>query len=141
VPKIIKIWRDDLGSMPPLKGVRQMELPEKLAALEREILEDRESMRQFYANHTLPPFPPANLIDERWAFFRWIQVYLLAGLDFFHRHGVNSEPNREKVVHELLDLDYTITALLVGGLACCEKRIIQRFRFLRPDGFILRGPS
>ena len=140
VPKIIEIWLKDLGSMPALKGVPQAELPEKLAALEHEILEDRESMRQFYANHILPPFPPASLIDERWACFRWIQVYLLAGLDFFRRHGGNSYPNREKVMHELLDLDYTITALLVGGLASCEKRIVQRFRFLRPGGVTLRGP-
>jgi hypothetical protein len=140
VPEIIEIWLDDLGSMPTLKGVPQSELPEKLAVLEREILEDPESMRQFYENHRLPPFPPANLIDERWAYFRWIQVYLLAGLDFFHRHGGHSDPNREKVMNELLDLDYTITALLVGGLASCEKRIVQRFKFLRPGGTTLRGP-
>ena len=140
VPKIIEIWLNDLGSMPALKDTPQAELPEKLAALEHEILEDRGSMRQFYANHILPPFPPASLIDERWACFRWIQVHLLAGLDFFRRHSGNFDPNREKVMHELLDLDYTITALLVGGLASCEKRIVERFRFLRPGGVTLRGP-
>ena len=36
-------------------------------------------------------------------------------LDFFHRHDVSSGPNREKLAHELLDLNYTIIALLLGG--------------------------
>jgi hypothetical protein len=38
-------------------------------------------------------------------------------LDFFHRHGVNSGPNRETLAHELLDLNYTNSAP-VGGTAC-----------------------
>lgn len=82
VPGIIEIWRE-LGSMPELKGVCQTDIPEKLTLLELEILNDRESMRKFYANHAPPPFPPSSLIDERWACFRWIQVYLLAGVDIF----------------------------------------------------------
>ena len=139
LPLLLGVWRD-LGSMPQLRGVTQSQLPEKLAPLKQEILENGDSMRQFYANHRRAPLPPATLLDERWASFRWIQVYLLAGLDFFHRHGLHSEPNRENLLHELIDLDYTITALLVGGLACREKRIIERFRFLRPDGFVLYGP-
>lgn len=139
VPLIVGVWRD-LRLMPVLSGALPMELPEKFDRLEREIRDDRDAMRQFYENHREPPYPDARLIDERWTFFRWIQVYLLAGVDFFRRHGVHSQPNLEKLENELLDLEYTISALIVGGLASCEKRVKQRFRFLRPDGFILRGP-
>lgn len=139
LPDVMQVWHD-LGSMPQLRDVPQAEMPEKLIPLRREIFEDRDSMRQFYENHRQPPFLPGSLIDERWALFRWTQVYLLAGLDFVCRHRPNSEPNRERLLHELLDLDYTITALLVGGLACRENRIIERFRFLGGDGFVLRGP-
>jgi len=137
--KILKVWRD-FGSMPLLREASSTELPEKFDALKREILENRDSMRQFYANHTEAPLPAAQLIDERWACFRWIQVYLLAGVEFFGRHGLNSEPNQEKMLNELLDLDYTITAILAGGIASCDKTIRDRFRFLRPDGFILHSP-
>jgi hypothetical protein len=45
------------------------------------------------------------------------------------------------MLHELLDLDYLISALLVGGLACRETRFIERFRFPCPDGVILRSLS
>ena len=69
-----------------------------------------------------------------------IQVYLIAGLDFFGSYGLKALPNQEKLLHERLDLDYTILALLVGGLASCDKRIKQRFKFLRPKGFLLPGP-
>jgi hypothetical protein len=65
-------------------------------------------------------------------------VQLLAGLDFIGRHGVDAAPNEESILHELLDLDYLVSALLVGGLACRETRFLERFRFLCPDGVILR---
>jgi hypothetical protein len=65
-------------------------------------------------------------------------VQLLAGLDFIGRHGVDTKPNEETMLHELLDLDYLICAALVGGLACRETRFLKRFRFLCPDGVILR---
>jgi hypothetical protein len=83
-------------------------------------------------------FPSSDLIDEQWAYFRWIQVYLLPGLDFINRHGVNVVPSEENMVHELIDLDYLITALLVGGLACREKLFLERFRLLRSDGVVLK---
>ncbi|HXR24308.1 MAG TPA: hypothetical protein VN742_03025, partial [Candidatus Binataceae bacterium] len=76
--------------------------------------------------------------DEDWAFFRWIQVQLLGGLDFFASYGLEKIPNREKLLHELLDLDYLLSALLVGGLACRETRFLERFKLLRPDGVVLK---
>jgi len=44
------------------------------------------------------------------------------------------------MIHELLDLDYLVPALLVWGLASCEKRMVERFRLLRPDGVVLKKP-
>jgi len=41
-------------------------------------------------------------------------------------------------MHELLDLEYLIVALVVGGLASREKRMIERFKLLRPDGVLLK---
>jgi hypothetical protein len=110
----------------------------KVDTLSLQIRDDREDMRGFYRNHRHPSFPAPELIDERWAFFRWIQVTLLAGLDFFASYGVDRSPNPEDLLHELLDMDYLVSALLVGGLACRETRFVDRFRFLRPDGMVLK---
>jgi hypothetical protein len=42
------------------------------------------------------------------------------------------------MINELIDLDYLIPAILVGGLACREKRFLERFRLLRSDGVVLK---
>jgi hypothetical protein len=134
---IIDVWQS-LREMPELKNASAKEAPEIIKELSLKIRNDRDDMRGFYANHRHADFPPPELLDKDWAFFRWIQVQLLAGLDFISRHGVDAKPNQERMLHELLDLDYLISALLVGGLACRETRFVERFRFLRSDGVIFR---
>ena len=136
--EIIDVWQLSLREMSELKNASPKELPERINELSLNIRDDRGDMRGFYANHRHADFPPPELLDEKWAFFRWIQVQLLAGLNFISRHGVNAKVDEESMLHELLDLDYLISALLVGGLACRETRFVERFRFLRPDGVILR---
>jgi hypothetical protein len=63
---------------------------------------------------------------------------LLAGLDYFASYGSKAEPSRGKLMNEILDLEYLILALVVGGLASREKRMIERFKLLRRDGIVLR---
>src|ERR1700690_3225310 len=99
-----------------IKTASSKELPEIIKELSLEIRNDHDSIRAFYPNHRHAEDPPPELLDEERAFFRWIQVQLLAGLDFIRRHGVGAKLNEESMLHELLDLDYLISALLVGGL-------------------------
>ena len=134
---MIDVWRD-FKAIPDLQNARTEELPEKILGLKLQIRDDRTDIRGFYANHRDSIHPPPEMIDEEWTFYRLIQVYLLAGLDFFASYGLKNEVRRETAMNELLDLDYLIFALLVGGLACRETRFVERFRFLRPDGIVLR---
>jgi hypothetical protein len=134
---MMTVWHS-LRQIPDLRDASPKETPEVIKGLSLKIRNDCEDMRGFYANHRQNWFPAPHLFDEKWAFFRWIQVYLLAGLDYISRYGVRTKPNEESMAHELLDLDYLIFALLVGGLACREARFVDRFRFLRSDGVILR---
>jgi hypothetical protein len=132
---MMTVWRS-LRQIPDLRDASPKETPEVIKGLSLKIRNDREDMCGFYANHRQSWFPAPHLLDEKWAFFRWIQVYLLAGLDYISRYGMRTNPNEESIAHELLDLDYLISALLVGGLACREHRILERFRFLRQGGLI-----
>jgi hypothetical protein len=134
--KMIAIWRL-YRIIPQLGNAKPSEMPAGIEDLSLRIRDDREDMRGVYRNYRDGSSPAPELLDEDWATFRWIQVQLLAGLDFYAGYGLDKQPNREKLVHELLDLDYLVTALLVGGLACRETRFIERFRFLRPDGVVL----
>jgi hypothetical protein len=137
ISELSTIWRS-FNSMRELKSVRPNEISAKVAQLSLEIRDDKEGMRAFYENHRPRFFPPSKFLDEEWALFRWTQVQLLAGLDFYASYGLDKEPNRENFLHELLDLDYLIPALLIGGLACRETRFIDRFRLLRSDGVVLK---
>jgi hypothetical protein len=135
---IIDVWQSSLREMPTLKSASPKELPERIKELSLNVRNDQSDMRGFYANHRHADFPPPELLDDGWAFFRWIQVQLLAGLEFISRYGVDAKLDEESMLHELLDLDYLVSALLVGGLACREARFLERFRFLRSDGVMLR---
>lgn len=95
-------------------------------------------MRGFYRNHWHKPLPKPELIDQKWWHFRWIQVHLLAGLDFIKSYGRDVKPNEKRLTNEVLDLKYLVNALLVGGVASRDSTIVDLFKFLRPDGIVLR---
>lgn len=137
VSDLTDVWQT-LRAIPELKQASHKEAPEVVERLAFKIRDDLEELRTSYANIRHPNLPSSTIIDKHWAYFRWIQVQLLAGLDFIKKFGADAKPNEENMLHELIDLDYLISALLVGGLACRETRIIERFQFLRSDGVILR---
>jgi hypothetical protein len=134
---LIEAWRE-LALIGRLGEATSEEMPDRVHELSLRIRDDHDDMRAFYGNHRQPTFPAPELLNENWTFFRWVQVQLLGGLSYFASYGVANKPSLEKLMHELFDLMYLLSAVLVGGLACREKRFIERFRFLRPDGVLLR---
>jgi hypothetical protein len=139
LPGLLAAWRT-LGTNPAIYGAKPSEIPAILSRIALAVRNDPALIRQNFANIKHKDFPPPELIDENWAYFRWVQVFLLSGLDYFQKYGSTVEPNRQKVMNERLDLDYTITALLLGSLASCDRTMKERFRFLRPDGRLLPDP-
>jgi hypothetical protein len=134
---MIAVWRE-FDRLPELNSAGQKDMSAVVAGLEAQIRDDHEDIRGVYGRHRHRTFPSPELLDEDWTFFRWMQVQLLGGLDYYASYGVDKEPQREKLMHELFDLAYLIFAVLVGGLACREKRIIKRFKLLCPQGVLLR---
>ncbi len=134
---LIDVWTD-FKKIPEFDGAKSEDMAAIVRAKSLQIRDDHDDMRGFYKRHRHRSQPPAKLIDEEWTFFRWIQVQLLAGLDFFASHGLGAPFNRENLFHGLLDLDYLIVALVVGGLAWREQQMLERFSLLRPDGLILK---
>jgi hypothetical protein len=135
--KIVGAWRG-FNQLPLLKDAKDSEIPQRVRELSIFVRDDVDDIRGFYRNHRARGHPVAEAINVAWAFFRWTQVLLLGGLDFYESYGVATPFNRDKVFHELLDLDYLLPALLVGGLASNDKRMVRRFKFLRPEGLVLK---
>jgi len=86
------------------------------------------------------PFPPSNLLDESWTFYRWLQVMLLFGLDIFCKYQGNIPKKfttREwnKLEHDVLDAQILIIAISEGeAFATKEKKLIRWWNLLLPDG-------
>jgi hypothetical protein len=137
--KLSEIWKE-LGEHPSLRDASPAELPEVIKTISQNVRDERSLVRANFANIMHKDFPSAELIDENWAYFRWMQVYILAVLEYFRSYGTKSIPKQDKLENEVLDLDYTITAILLGGLASRDDAMKRRFRFLRPDGYLQPGP-
>jgi len=134
---MIDVWAD-FRQIPEFDGAKSEDMPAIVRAKSIQIRDDHDDMRGFYKRHRHRFNPPAKLISEDWTFFRWIQVQLLAGLDFFASYGLGAPFNRENLFRGFLDLDYLTVALVVGGLASREKQMLERFALLRPDGLVLK---
>lgn len=101
------------------------------------------SLLPFYSNLEPPPgekaLPPASMIDESWALYRWLQVQLLFSVDVFARYQVNkpdlnSRATFEKMEHDVLDAQVLMLACLEGAFATREKKLKRWWSLLRPDG-------
>lgn len=102
------------------------------------ICQDKDLIKAIYKQTSQSFFPKANIVDENWALYRKIQVYFLAALDYLFQFGDNN-PNAvsKKIENEYLDLEYCITALVVGALASQDKKMIARFTSIKPDGIVI----
>ena len=130
---MVELWTA-YRQFPEFENAKSEDMPGIVRAKSIQIRDDRNDMRGVFTKYGQASFPPADMIDENWIFFRWIQVQLLAGLDFFASYGLGAPFNREDLFHELLDLDYLIPALVVGGLACRERRCCPDSSFFDPTG-------
>jgi len=108
---IVEVWRD-FNRLPALKDATD-EVPKSVKELRIKVRDDVEDIRGFYRNHRIEIYPPAETIDVEWAFFRWHQVQLLGGLDFYESYGVATPFKRDKIFNELLDPDYLLPAVLI----------------------------
>jgi hypothetical protein len=134
---MIGVWKD-FKQISEFQYAKSEDMPAIVADKSIQIRDDADDMRGFYRRHRHGSYPQPKLIDDRWTLFRWIQVQLLAGLDFFSSHGLGAPFDRENLFHELLDLEYLIQALMVGGLASCDGPMLKRFTLLCPDGLVLK---
>ena len=87
-------------------------------------------------------FPHADKLDPSWFHFRMFQAWMLQGLILIHRYAApEATPNRERIEHDLHDLEYLVLGLITENLATAETSaklgkasMGWRFKFLCPDG-------
>ena len=101
------------------------------------------SLLDFYSS-LVPPLgerqlPPARLVTEDWALYRWLQVQFLFALDLFVRYqgkipATFSSAIYEKLEHDVLDAQLLMLGCLEGAFATREKKLARWWRLLCPRG-------
>lgn len=142
----IGIWRSVDQFFPELKGLKPGGNDAAVQEARLAIASDTKAVRQIYEGirqeWKVPigfpnELPPATVIGPNWAVYRWLQVNLLAAIDVVSKYAGEIVPNAEKRTNERHDLDYTVTALLIGGLATKDRAMADRFRLLCPGGLLV----
>lgn len=109
-----------------------------IAEARHAVAHDPKMVRVLYNNIRRRSFPRQSEIDPRWAFFRWMQVHLLAALKHIQIHGIAATPrDRQKLEHDVLDMQYQIMGILAGRIATRDKNVVIVVSELAPAVEIL----
>ncbi len=81
-------------------------------------------------------------LGPQWTIYRWLQAQLLYGLELTEGNpGLTGEaltPDlRERLQHDVVDMEYLVLGALQGALASKDKRMRGMFKLLRPQGVLL----
>lgn len=120
---------------PEIEAAEPSKLPGVIDWLKSEIALDAARVRTIYSKIRHPSFPEAKDIGPGWVFFAYLQVYLLAVLEYLSP-GAHL-PSDKKLENEVADLQYRVMAVVAGGFATQENRNKETFQLLRPDGVLV----
>ena len=82
--------------------------------------------------------PESDLLDEKWALYRKVQVDLLGTLDYMQNyHGGQFQLGQERRAHDQVDFRVCIVGALAGALATNDDKVAEYFRTICPSGFLL----
>jgi hypothetical protein len=110
-----------------------------IRSLQADVARNKMLVRDFYDRLKRSDWPPGRLLTRDWALYVWVAVNLLAAIDYISKYGVGvNETSPGKLFNEIVDLEYTIVAVLARGLASREKSMQRRFALLCPHGILER---
>lgn len=134
---------------PEINGIRfpHTEFPRAVDIAKKKVACDTDFIKKVYqsflkAQNFPSGWPKPSQINSEWAFFRWVQCKLLAALRLYQKHQGRIPPDAGRrfwnnTEHSMLDQYYVIFAALTGALASGEKKMIEDFRLLSPNGIVV----
>lgn len=124
-------WFPELEKWQPGKDSAPIEqIKHKIATVPEEVI-------RFYRAVHVKGLPSPAVLDQNWAVFKWLQVQLLTGLDYIASYGKDAVEINKRIKNELLDSEYCLAAVIIGGLATRDKALSKRFRLITVDGLLL----
>jgi hypothetical protein len=143
--EIQEVLASTAGWFPALKKVKPGSNRQLIDKLEEHIASDDQMIKAIYNAIRHPPMPPASSLSQDWAYYRRMQVYLLAGVDYCWRYGSGNKECRPKdFANQCIDLEYLVLGLLADAFLTRENRLRHWHRLLKPSGRLLpseEGPA
>jgi hypothetical protein len=133
LPETVEAWKIVDRFFPQLKRLKPGHSGEPIPTIRGAIARDVVMIRKIYEAIRQPSFPESDLIGPEWVIYRWLQVYLIAAVDYY----VTNPGRHDRLINEKVDVDYTVIATLAAGLASRDAGMIGRFKLLRPDGVLI----
>lgn len=141
--KFFELAMMSISFFPFLNGVPFKKFPQAVQKAQIEVASNEDKIKQIYSQLPQDQAPPKNIITPDWAYFRWLQVRLIYSLDLLLKYqgmlpAQTSPKFWRRIEHDMLDAEYIILGALVGGLACNEKKMIETYKIVCPDGLLFR---
>ncbi len=125
------------GWFPELSTFEPGRPREAIDRIQERVARDVDLVRHLYHLTHDSRFPSSELVDERWALVRRLQVWVMGGLEYISRYGGHFDRVSNRVIHDYLDIQYLIHGCLAGGLATRDKVVQRLFHLLLPKGNLL----
>ena len=126
VCSVVSGWFPTLKALPPSPRERIQPFLDRVAS-------DADMVRSIYGVIRQPDMPQPEMLDERWAFFRRMQVRLVGAIEYIRRYGDrNASATGKKIPNFFLDQEYLIPALLADGLASGDNELLWYYDLLAP---------
>ena len=123
---------------PDLRNYRPGFAPNLIERAKTVVSQNSAIVRTVYGSLRKDSYPPAENIDENWAWFRRTQVYLLAAIDYVGKYGAgNSAVKSKKIPNSYLDLQYCVLGALTKGLATRDNELRGYFKLVCPEGVLV----
>lgn len=78
-------------------------------------------------------WPDADIINQNWVIYRYLQVHLLYVLEYIKRYGFSSPDEINKTLQNFrIDIDYCVIGALADGLLTNDKTLVTLYKLLCP---------
>lgn len=125
---------------PEIEGLKAGSSSESIQSIIELLTERSVKLKEIYEKLSATRkdfFPPAQILNENWAFYRWLQVNLIYSVEYTRKYGAgNVDMIAKSLPNDRLDRQYIITGILAKALATRDKDIRKYFKLCCPHGHL-----
>jgi len=119
------------------KNTSRKELEEKIIFNKEKLTQDYKELQRYYGKEILD----ASNFNDNWFIYKWLQVLNLFAIDIAYRYDsiniiTDSPKTTEKIIHDILDMEYLVFAISENGFATQESKLIEWYKLLCPNGIL-----